>query len=511
MSLLSTLARVEAAATGRARPLTTVRHRHLAERPMVLVPLTTAGEVGAPLGAMVGTDRDAPRLLVVPQPRDRTLRFAFLAELAEVVLPHLESAQDAVEIQERAETDPETGKRVKVEVELCADAPQLVVPNTAGISYVRLLGRSTRFRRTAEEDPDNPYPAPPRLPLLGRWLTHYGERARVPGSSLLVAVTELLGRHWATGQSRLEDQHLGALLAWIEAGEGASGAEAARRVELARDGDGVLLTPPAGPATDPAFDNRRLAPAIARHDAGLPGAEEEIRELVASQLRPTWDAVWRALDLLRALPPGSRVADRWKRDRWSYTAHRDRLRAGEPPQPRRDDAVTAARKLAARETALAELAAQEALDDPLVMAERRLSGEAFAGEVVEVVPAFSEGKRPMPRPLVTVRSDDLPHLEEGDRVYRALEGGKSQPGVFVAAPGPGLFTVRLTGGMGRGKVPEPGSVPEKGETVCWTLFEHAPRGGPDLPAPEETPWTHGGPPDPDALDAPDPVTAEDLL
>ncbi|HZG04838.1 MAG TPA: hypothetical protein VE546_14910 [Streptomyces sp.] len=511
MSLISALARVEAAATGRAQPLATVRHRHLAERPMVLVPLTTAGETGAPLGAMVGTDRDAPRLLVVPQPRDRTLRFAFLAELAETVLPHLESAQDEVELQERTETDPETGKRVKVEAELCADAPQLIVPNTAGIAYVRLLGRSMRFRRTAEEDPDAPHPAPARLPLLGRWLTHYGERARVPGSSLLLAVTELLGRHWATGQSRLEDQHLGALLAWITAGEGTSGAEAALRAELARDRDGLLLTPPAGPATDPAFDNRRLAPAIARYDAGRPGAEEEIRELVASQLRPVWEAVWQGLDLLRSLPPGAHVADRWKRDRWSYTAHRDRLRAGEPPQPRRDDAVTAARKLAARETAQAELAAQEALDDPLVMAERRLAGEAFAGEVVEVEMAYSEGKRPMPRPLVTVRTDDRPHLEEGTRVHRALEGGRSQPGVFTDSPAPGLFTVRLTGGMGRGKVPDAGSVPEKGETVCWTLFEHAPRGGPDLPDPEETPWTHGGPPDPDAVDAPDPVTAEDLL
>lgn len=511
MSLISTLARVEAAATGRARPLATVRHRHLAERPMVLVPLTTAGEVGAPLGAMVGTDRDAPRLLVVPQPRDRTLRSAFLAELAEAVLPHLESAQDEVELQERTEKDPETGRRVKVEAELCADAPQLVVPNTAGVAYVRLLGRSMRFRRTAQEEPDNPHPAPPRLPLLGRWLTHYGERARVPGSSLLVAATELLARHWATGQSRLEDQHLGALLAWITAPEGTSGAEAAHRAELARGEDGLLLTPPAGPATDPTFDNRRLAPAVARYDAGLPGAEEEVRALVATQLRPTWDAVWRALDLLRELPPGARVADRWKRDRWSYTAHRDRLRAGEPPQPRRDDAVTAARKLAARETALAELAAQEALDDPLAMAERRLAGQAFAGEVTAVEMAYSAGKRPMPRPLVTVRTEDLPHLEEGVRVYRALGDGRTQPGEFTGSPGPGLLTVRLTGGMGRAKTPEAGSVPEEGETVCWTLFDHAPRGGPDLPDPERTPWTHGGPPDPDALDAPDPVTAEDLL
>ena len=57
-----------------------------------------------------------------------------------------------------------------------------------------------------------------------------------------------------------------------------------------------------------------------------------------------------------------------------------RVLAGEPPQPRRDDAVTAANKLAAREREQARLEAQEALDDPLVMAGRRLSGEAFAGE-----------------------------------------------------------------------------------------------------------------------------------
>ncbi|MGW1075676.1 hypothetical protein [Streptomyces sp. NPDC002537] len=543
MSLITALARMEAVREGRARPLTTVRHRHLAERPLVLVPLTTAGEAGAPLGALVGTDRDAPRLLVVPQPRDRDLRSAFLAELADAVLPYVEGFADAVETEERKETDPATGKKVPVEVELCADAPQLLVPGAAGVEYVRLLGRSMRFRRTAEQDPEALFPAPPRVPLLGRWLTHFGERARVPGSSLLMPMTRLLARHWATGQSNLEDQHLGALLAWLAPPPGTTGAEAALRAELARDAEGLLLCPPAGPATDPAFDNRKLAPATARYDraraeaaeataapaaaphsgtsmakarqraanSALESAEREIRALLTSQLRPTWDAVWQGVDLLRALPEGERVAERWKRDRWSYTTHRDRVRAGEPPQPRRDDAVTAARKLAARETALTRLDAQEALDDPLVMAARRLAGEAFAGEVVEVVMEYSEAKVPRPRPLVTVRTDDAPLLSGGTKLYRAL-GGTAQTAEFVGPvpDEPGALTVRLTGGMGRGKVPEPGSVPEKGDRVCWTLFEHSPRGGPELPDPERTPWTHGGPPDGTA-DAPDPVTAEDHL
>lgn len=514
MSLIAVLARMEAVAAGRAQPAATVRHRHLSENPMVLVPLTTAGEAGAPLGALVGTDPEQPELLVVAQPRDRDLRFAFLARLAELLLPYIESAQDDVEQEERG------GEQT----ELCTDAPQLIVPNRPAVDFVRLLGRSTRFRRTAEQDPETPYPAPAHVPLLGRWLTHYGERARVPGSALLPAMTELLTRHWATGQSSMEDQHLGALLAWIEAAvEGRDdGAEAALRAETERDGDGLLRTPPAGPATDPAFDNKRLAPAVQRYDAGLTGAEERIRELVAGQLRPTWHAVWRGLDLLRTLPEGASVTDRWRRDRFSYTHHRDRVRAGEPPQPKRDDAVAAAAKLASREQAHARLEAQEALDDPLVMAARRLAGEAFAGEVVAVQPAYSEGKRPRPRPLVTVRTDDRPHVSARGTVHRVLaEGAGRQSAELAEVPGEGLFTLRLLNGMGRGREPAAGSVPEVGDRLLWTLFEHTPRGGPGLPEPEDTPWTHGGPPEgltggdappvPRPADAPDPETAEDFL
>ncbi|GAA3371825.1 hypothetical protein GCM10020367_24160 [Streptomyces sannanensis] len=535
MSLMHTLAQLEAVRAGRAQATATVRHRHVSDAPLVLVPLTTAGEAGAPLGALVGTDRDAPRLLVVPQPRDRDLRFAFLAELADIVLPYLDGYADVVEAAERSETDPETGKKVKVEVELCADAPQLIVPSRAGVDFLRLLGRSMRFRRTVEQDPDTPYPAPPRVPLLGRWLTHYGERARVPGSSLLLAVTDLLNRHWATGQSGLENQHLGALLAWIDPPAGGSGAEAALRAELARDAEGQLLCPPAGPATDPAFDNKLLAPAVERYDrargalaaaedglvadrllAGLTSAEARIRALLEDCMRPAWDAVWQGIDLVRELPEGARVADRWTRDRWSFTGHRDRVRAGEPPQPRIDDAVTAAQKLAARETAQAQLEAQEALDDPLVMAGRRLSGEAFAGEVTEVVMAYSESKRPSPRPLVTVATDDRPHLGEGTKIYRSLDG-KPQSAEFAGYAEDGALVLRLLDRMGRSKEPSPGSVPENGDRVCFTLFEHEQRGGPKLPDPEETPWTHGGPPSIGASGGdhpqtiPDPVTPEDFL
>lgn len=512
MALIASLARLEAVHSGRAQPLATVLHRHVSARPLVFVPLTTAGEAGAPLGALVGCERERPRLLFVPQPRDRELRFGFLAALAAEVLPYVESFASDVEGVPRKETDPETGKKVEIEVERCKDAPQLIVPSRPGVEFVRLLGRSMRFRRTAEQDPEEAYPAPPHVPLLGRWLTHFAERSRVPGSALLLPMTELLSRHWATGQSHLEDQHLGALLAWLDPPQGRTGAAAALGVELDRDAAGQLRHPPAGPATDPAFDNRLLAPAIERYDraraalaaaeeggeadrllGALSGAERALGELVHSCTRPTWDAVWRGVDLLRELPEGAHVEERWTSDRWSYTAHRDRVAAGEPPQPRRDDAVGAARKLADRERAQARLDAHEALDDPLILAERRLAGEALVGEVRAVEMTYTESKRPSPRPLLTVRTEDRPQLAERAKVYRPLDG-KPQTLLHTGRTAEGDLLFLVTDRMGRGKEPEEGTVPEVGERLCCTLFAHDQRKGPALPEPEDTPWTHGGPP-----------------
>ncbi|MGK4580927.1 hypothetical protein [Kitasatospora sp. HPMI-4] len=518
MSLLSTLARLEAVRSGQAEPLATVRHRHLSERPMVLVPFSAAGESGAPLAMLLGTDRTAPRLHIVPQPLNRTQRFDFLAHIAADLLPYLESYGAEAERIEGSEKDPETGEKTQVFRELCTDAPQLIVPNGAAVRHLALLGRSTRFRRTAEDADPGPYPAPTRVPLLGRWLTHLTERAQVPGASLLLSMTALLARHWATGQSHLEDQHLAAQLAWHFPRPGLSGAETAVLTETERDAHGRLTHPPAGPVTDPRFDELLLAPAIGRHDSAVAAlaalreaqahtaqveqarlhvkeASAQLHSVLEQELLPTWHDVWRGLDLLYALPPAAHLAERWESDRWSYTGHRDRLAAGEPPQPRQDDAVTAARKLAQREREQARLAVQEALDDPLAMAEHRLAGEAFAGTVTEVAMDYdTSGRSPKPRPLVTVRTSDRPHADPGREVYRA-SGPTAQKAVVVGSdPAGGTVTVRMLSGMGRKKEPEPGSLPEPGDRIVLTLFELTPRQSAPLPEPEDTPWTHGGPP-----------------
>jgi hypothetical protein len=69
------------------------------------------------------------------------------------------------------------------------------------------------------------------VPLVGRWLTFYCDRREVPASSIMLAVTDALAMHWATGQSPAEDLNLASILGWIDPPPGLTGAEAAARAE----------------------------------------------------------------------------------------------------------------------------------------------------------------------------------------------------------------------------------------------------------------------------------------
>ncbi|GAA0532205.1 hypothetical protein GCM10010172_11200 [Paractinoplanes ferrugineus] len=460
---LVALARAQAFAAGRAQPIATVRHLHLHDHPFVLIPLAMAGEANAPLAAMFGDSPAKPRLLVVAQPRNRDERFAFADALSAELVPYLMSFADQTEA-----VAVDRGRDVRHRY---VDAPQVWVPNPGGIDFLRLFGRSTRFRRV-----DGDYPVPPTVPLLGQWLTFLAGAAEVPGSSLLLNAVQALGLHWATGQSGAEDNHLGSLLAWIEAG-----AQAAREAENG---------PVAGPATDPEFDNRVLAPLIADGDPALATVLHEL-------LLPTWQQMWRILDRLRTLPPGDRVAARWDSDRDSYSSFVEHLAEGGPPQPRRDGAVAAAARLQRLENAAARYAVQRAFDDPLVMAEYRLAGVAFGGVVTLAAPdrVDDTGKRPVLRPRIMVATAETIRVEAGATLTSpARPAQKAKVVSITATPAGHDVLLELSGGMGRKLVAEPGTVPAVGEKLLLTTLSEGYRPGAALPDPAETPWTHGGPP-----------------
>jgi hypothetical protein len=545
VTLLTAFARAEAAAAGRAQRIRTVRHVHLSRRPLVVIPLQLAGEACAPLAVMLGDDPDKPRTLTVYEPRDRARRFEFAADLAEVILGHLDGylppddPDDDPDVLRDRDTPtpgaptpgaptpgaptpgaptpgaptpgaPTPGAPAP---EPLPDAPQLLVPNPSAAAFLRLLGRSTRLRRT-----DGEHAVRPTVPLLGRWLTHYAERAEVPGSALLLAMTTALAEHWATGQSDLEDANLAALLGWIDPADGLTGQQAAR---LAED---PVRCPPAGPVTDPSFDNEVLegrmaairdateagdGPALARAQAAMDAA-------LHGQLAPTWELMWRAHALLAALPEAAHAQRRWKDDRRSFTAQAAWLREGGAPQPRRDSAVAAAKRLARLEREQQRLAVERAHDDPLVMAEYRLTGEAFAGTVVAADPTRLDtgGRKPKLRPWLIVQTADAVIVEPGALLTCPDYPSQSAKVIQIAdndndndndnddddnddndtSTGGTLVTLELSGGMGRGLAAPPGTTPARGDAVTYTTLRDDFQPAPQFPSREETPWTHGGPP-----------------
>lgn len=486
MSTLTSLARAHAAEAGRAQPITTVRHVHVSAAPLVCVPLTMAGEANAPLAAMAGTDRATPRLLIVPQPRDRELRFQFAHELATIMLQIVADCAGTAQAGGRGRGT--TTPRV-------ADAPQVWVPNRVGVEFLRLFGRSTRFR-----SPTGAHAVPVSVPRLGRWLTFFSERAEDPGSCMLLAATDVLAQHWATGQSAVEDDNLAALLSWIAPPAGSDGARAALATE------DPLLYPPAGPATDMTFDREVLEPGITEYDraSGDPARQRRaitrLTTALQGQLEPTWHRMWQAIDHLRALRPGDHVAARWDRDKDAFTNFHSHVATGGNPQPKRDSAVAAATRLNRLERNLAEYEAQRALDDPLVMAEHRLAGNAFAGEVISDQPnrRVGTGNRASLRPLITVRTADPVQLAVGEGGLTDRERPLQKATVVSmteTSEGRREVALELQGGMGRGRTAPAGSTPSVGDRVCFSSLIPQYQKPDTFPARENTPWTHGGPPD----------------
>lgn len=214
MSLIDTLARLEAVGSGRAQAIATVRHRHLSARPWC-------------------SCRSPPRA-VAPARRAGRHRPGRAPAAGRAAAP---GPRSALHVPRRAgRRDPAVhrllrhrggGRRAH------RDRPG---DRQAG------QGRDGTVRGRAPADraePGGPGVRPAAGPLhavpphrrtgpggalsgaapgaAARALAHpLRERSRVPGSALLLALTDVLSRHWATGQSGLEDQHLGALLAWLD-------------------------------------------------------------------------------------------------------------------------------------------------------------------------------------------------------------------------------------------------------------------------------------------------------
>jgi hypothetical protein len=491
MNAVDLLLTARAAESGRAQPRRLRRHLHLEPKPIAIVAMQMSIESHAIWGALVGTSRSKPQLIVAPEPRTPGIAFGALAELAKVIC-------DAVDACASGPRDVFTSARTQRSWVRVRSAPQLLVANEAVVALLNRLGRRMRPAGYGGH-----IEVPPKVNLAGAHLAFFAEQAARAGSSLTVVATRELSAHFATGQSNFENAHLGTQLAWHDPNYlGEIAPEVVEGIDLdalhGADAASLIEGVPMSVLTDPVIDNGPLIEAVARFNTQRAGSVDpkiverhgkELRQLLRPCLEPTWEALWIARDILLALPEAPSVQGRWEDDLQAFTRHVDYIaRGGRIASV--DSARRAALVHADWEGAQTRFEAAQVLEDELALLGAISEGKAIAGQVTSVDTDNSEmgpsGKRLTSRPLVTVALDEPCPFPVGTELWwtERQEVCALVQTAVPSASGGATIVLKVVAGM-RGKLPE------TGQHACFSTF-HGSNSGFALsaPLPKSTPWTH---------------------
>lgn len=460
-------------------------------RPLVVVGYHLAGDPAAPVALRYGTTPEWSRTVVVPDPRDPVARSARLAEFAADLVGYLSGFAERAR-SERAIPGGEENPLV------CIDAPQLVCPNPGTAAWLtgvvsRLLCQSGVGDKPPDDEPptDRPPESEPPAPAwwqAGAHLEFFARRHALPGSSAVLAATDLLTTHWVTGQLPGEDGNLGVLLAWLGPPARTRAPVAAAQAELG---------PPAGPLPDPRWDREVLWPLVTSEPGA--GAEGDLSGAMAvaaactGALAPAWRHTWQALALVCSLPEAGHVPDRWFDDRLAWTRHSDRMAVGVAPARRWFDRLESFRSRQRLEVRAVGLARQMALDDPLLLAARVVAGDAMAAEVVardcanRVVSVKGRG---LLRPVLWVRPA-VPFDRPAGTALWWVDDTRVRARV-VSISGNGTVELLVVAGAGADERRAEEFLPKAGERVRFVGAGHerAPGGSCPDSVPSELPWTH---------------------
>lgn len=448
---------LRALSTGRAARRASKRHVHLTGKPFVVVGYHLPGDPGAPIGMVCGTQADAPHTVVIGEPRETRLRFERLVDFALELNGYLG----------RYLNTPSSAPQSRPP----RHAPQLIVPNQATAQWLcDLMGRRLRYLNTVGENAVHP-----ALPVTGAHLSFFAGQ-RVPGSSLALALTDVLSQHWQTGQMAPLDANLAAQLAWINHPETLEQAEKSL---------------PAGPIPDPDWETRELNDAIKGYHQlveahGGDTASRPMANAINDALVPAWQACWEAIDLLNTLPQADHVIDRWSNDLRQWERHVARIRTGQAHFRRRPRQLQVFRHLTRLERLTANLDREMALDDPLIMASHVASGDALSGQVTRV-------DRDAVRPTIHITPDLEFHRPAGTDLWWLANPvqtskGIKRPHIKLTITGAADGAVILTVTQGAVRRDMRSRLPAPGTRIVLSPFG-PPEYRPDT-MPAELPWTH---------------------
>ncbi|MDQ3702233.1 MAG: hypothetical protein M3442_15130, partial [Chloroflexota bacterium] len=280
--------------------------------------------------------------------------------------------------------------------------PQIWVSSSAGASHLDVLAERLRANR------ENAW-----VRRCGELLSYATDRFPVAGQQALVTATGALRAHWATGQQPGEDEHLGALLAWIDPPGGVPIQHAVARAERI----------PMGVKTDPAFDRDVLVPLVSAYNrarregataARLAPRARAVDAALAPVARRVYDATQHAVALLQAmrLPPLPDLAALERREADEFQSFMGSRDAGYFLSLR-DKPKAAVFKLSAREDAVQNAGAALLRGDRVARARGRLAGRVVFG-VVSGSQAVRAGVRKVEHRLTLRSRQRVLHVRRGD-------------------------------------------------------------------------------------------------
>ncbi len=339
--------------------------------------------------------------------------------------------------------------------------PQVWVPNHGAIHHLGHIADAIRWRRHA-----------PDVQRLADYLSHLVYRAEVAGQQTLMSASHVLAEHFATPQSPSDDEHLGAMLCWIE-------------------GPCVLPTKvlvskaeqhPAGVKTRPDFDEQTLVPLVsafnqARRDGDQIKGNDLARRIRAA-LEPIVSRIHgltsQAMTILNdaKLPVLTDLEAMEECEAREFEFFMSGLTGSEPYRPRATDSVhQAIYSLTKREQAQESLEASLVQGDDFARQQARLSGSLIVGEVLNNEITRVGGRRChqfniyTEQHVLSVRPGDEVHRLDDPRFVVRIES------MCTHDKGGTILTCRLLKGQRLFGCPDEGTTLELfGSQARWNSF-----------------------------------------
>lgn len=218
MADIRTVAQLLAYQTGRAQPFASHLQLSLQDDALILAFLSMTGEDATLHIAALGGVNGPAQLFFVPDPRDKREQYNMVKRLAQPLLRYFEDCRQR------------------------GVFPQLWLSSNSAAEHLSRVGQRMVAPKVQAD-----------VQALGRVLAYLYRRFSTGGQQTLISATQALRRHFATGQTPVEDEHLGAFLAWLDPlPPGASILDAVEQAEKH----------PMGHKTSPDFDQKTLSPLV---------------------------------------------------------------------------------------------------------------------------------------------------------------------------------------------------------------------------------------------------------